>query len=246
MEDSVRKRDFKRLLLVGFMLSTLGSTALAQEASDRAVHPSIRVSGDATVSVKPDQAEISIGVVTQAQNAQAAATQNAQKQDAVISELRKALGAGAEIKTISYSLSPNYRYPKEGGQPTISGYTASNTVQVKTMNLSQVGKVIDLATESGANSIQALRFTLKDETSARTQALREASTKARLKAEAIASALGLKIQRILHVEEGVQMPRPMVEYADMAAVRAQSAPTPIESGSIDLRATVTLTVEVAP
>jgi uncharacterized protein YggE len=114
------------------------------------------------------------------------------------------------------------------------------------MNLSQVGKVIDLATESGANSIQALRFTLKDETSSRTQALREASTKARLKAEAIASALGLKIQRILHVEEGVQVPRPMVEYADMAAVRAQSAPTPIESGSIDLRATVTLTVEVAP
>lgn len=221
-------------------------TALAQEPTDKMVRPTIRVTGDAIVTAKPDQAEINIGVVTQAQTGQAAASQNAQKQDAVISELRKALGQAAEIKTISYSLNPNYRYPKEGGPPTITGYTASNVVQVKTSNLAQVGRVIDLATESGANTIQSLRFTLKDETAARSQALREASNKARLKAEAIASALGLKIQRVLHVEEGGTIIRP-VEYGEtMGAMRAAAAaPTPIESGSIDVRATVTLTVEIA-
>jgi hypothetical protein len=227
------------------LLSACVVTALAQESADKSLRPTIRVTGDATVTVKPDQAEINIGVVTQAQTAQAAASQNAQKQDAVISELRKALGPTAEIKTISYSLSPNYRYPKEGGPPTITGYTASNVVQVKTSNLAQVGKVIDLATESGANTIQYLRFTLKDETAARAQALSQASTKARLKAEAIASALGLKIQRVLHVEEGGAAIRP-VEYGEtMRAMGAATAPTPVESGSIDVRATVTLTVEVA-
>lgn len=232
-----------KLLLIGFILVICAGTARAQEA-DGKVHPSIRVTGEASVTVKPDQAEINIGVVTQAHTAQAAASQNAQKQDAVISQLRKLLGAGADIKTISYSLSPNYRYPKEGGQPTIIGYTASNTVQVKTANLDQVGKLIDLGTESGANNIQSLRFTLKDETAARAQALREASIRARSKAEAIASALGLKIQRILRVEEGGSMVRPFVEM-ETTALRAQAAPTPIEAGSIDVRATVTLTVEVA-
>jgi uncharacterized protein YggE len=225
----------------------VSETALAQEPIDRPLRASIRVTDEATVTVRPDQAEINIGVVTQAATAQAAANQNAQKQDSVISDLRKMLGPSADIKTISYSLSPNYRYPKDGGQPTIAGYNASNTVQVKTNSLSQVGNVIDLATASGANTIQALRFMLKDETAARTQALQEASIKARAKAQAIASALGVKIQRILHVEEGGSTIRPLMEMnAALAGARVQQAPTPIESGSIDVRATITLTVEVAP
>jgi len=237
-----------RLLLIVCFLSVLGGAARSQEPVDRTIHPSIRVTDEATVTVKPDQAEINIGVVTQAATAQAAASQNAQKQDAVISELRKILGPGADIKTISYSLNPSYRYPKDGGQPTIAGYNASNTIQVKTTSLAQVGNVIDLATGSGANNIQALRYTLKDETAARTQALREASTKARAKAEAIASALGLRIQRILLVEEGGSTirPLPMMEMnSAIAGMRSQQAPTPVESGSIDVRATIALTVEVA-
>jgi uncharacterized protein YggE len=236
-----------KLSAIACMMFVCAGAVQAQDAADRMVHPSIRVSGESTVTVKPDQAEISIGVVTQATNAQIAAAQNAQKQDSVISELKKLLGAGADIKTISYSLSPNYRYPKEGGQPTIAGYTASNVVHVKTSDLMQVGKVIDLATGSGANTIQSLRFTLKDESGARAQALREASTKARSKAEAIASSLGLKIQRVLRVEEGGVMPRPMMDYgAEVQQMRAQAVTTPVEAGSIDVRATVTLTVEVTP
>lgn len=225
-------------------MGACGTTALAQDASDRGPRPSIRVTGDATVSVKPDQAEISIGVVTQAQAAQAAAMQNAQKQDAVIAELRKLLGADADVRTVSYSLSPNYRYPKEGGQPTISGYTATNVVLVKTSDLTQVGKVIDLATGTGANTIQSLRFTLKDELSARTKALQEASTKARAKSQAIASSLGLKIVRVLHVEEGGQVTGIPVNGRAFAEL-ATGAQTPVEPGTIDVRATVTLTVEIS-
>ena len=198
-----------RLLLISCILGGCAGAVMAQEAADGKAPLSIRVTGEASMTVKPDQAEISIGVVTQAQAAQAAVSQNAQKQEAIVSQLRKALPSGADIKTISYSVSPNYRYPKEGGQPTISGYTASNTVQVRTSSLDQVGKLIDLATESGANSIQALRFSLKDELSARLQALREASIKAQAKAQAIATALGLKIQRILRVEEGGSISRPI-------------------------------------
>jgi uncharacterized protein YggE len=227
------------------LLMLPGGAALAQEPSDRAARPSIRVTGEATVSAKPDQAQIDIGVVTQAQTAQAAATQNAQRLDTVLNDLRRTLGAVAEIKTISYSLTPNYRYPKEGGTPTVTGYTATNVLQVKTGDLAQVGKVIDLATQSGANQIHRLQFTLKDEQAVRAQALREAATKARGKAEAIASALGLKIARVLLVEESSPIVRPLA--ADMAVERLTSAapPTPVEPGTIEVRAIITLTVEVS-
>jgi uncharacterized protein YggE len=230
------------LILVAVAIMLSGSV-MAQDTPDKNPRPSIRVMGEATITAKPDQAQIDIGVVTQAQNAQEAASQNAQKVDAVITALRTAMGAGADIKTVSYSLSPNYRYPERGGQPTITGYTASNTVQIKTDNLTQVGKIIDIGTQSGANNIQSLRFMLKDEQASRAQALREAAMKARAKADALASALGVKFVRVLFVEESGQVgPIPMYDRAEMKAAGPQ---TPIEAGTIDVRATVMLTVEVA-
>jgi len=227
------------------VLSVFGCDAAAQEPPERMMRPSIRVTGEATVTAQPNQAQIDIGVVTQAQTAQAASASNAQRLETVLAALRRAAGTGAEIKTISYSLTPNYRYPKEGGNPTITGYTASNVVQVKLNDLTEVGKVIDAATQSGANQIQRLQFTLKDELAARSQALREAATRARAKAEALASSLGLRIQRVLRVEESSPgMVRPvMAEMRAMSDVAA--APPPVEPGTIEVRATVELTVEIA-
>jgi uncharacterized protein YggE len=231
-------------LLVALALP--GSGAAAQEPTDKTSIPSIRTSGEATISAKPDQAQIDIGVVTQAQSAQAAATQNAQRLDAVLAELRRALGPTSEIQTVSYTLSPNYRYPREGGTPTLTGYTATNVVQVKTSDLAQVGKVIDAATQSGANQIQRLHFTLKDEMGVRAQALREAAQKARAKADAIASALGLRVVRVLRAEESSPVVRPVMSEAFVARGDVAAAPpTPVEPGTIEVRATVALTVEVA-
>jgi uncharacterized protein YggE len=220
----------------------LGQNAAAQEG--REARPSIRATGEAIVKVAPDQAQIDIGVLTQASSAQAAAQQNAQKLDAVIKALRGALDQTGEIKTVGYSLNPNYRYPTTGGQPTITGYTASNVVQVKTNDLKQIGNLIDIATQSGSNTIQRLHFMLKDEQAARAEALQQAALKARSKANALASALGLKVQHILHVEESGAAPQPLV-YARAEMAEFGKASTPIESGTIDVQAVVTLTVEIA-
>jgi uncharacterized protein YggE len=222
----------------------LGTASQAQQSGEKAARSIIRVTGEATVSAKPDQASIDVGVTTQASTAQQASTDNATRLDATLAELKKLLGPSADIKTVSYSVSPNYRYPREGGQPTITGYTATNIVRIKTGDLSQVGKLIDTATQNGSNTIHALRFSLKDESALRNRALAEAATKARAKAEAIASALGLKIVRVLQVEEGGGGPRP-VPYAMAEASVAARAPTPVETGTLDITATVTLTVEIA-
>jgi uncharacterized protein YggE len=229
------------------MLAWFVSAAWGQGPMDKPAYSSIRVTGEAAVTSKPDQAQIDVGVVTEAKNAQAAATENAEKLDAVLAELRKLLGPGADIKSTSYSLTPMYHYPKEGGTPTITGYSATNVLQVKTNDLTQVGKIIDTAAQSSANRIQSLQFTLKDEQAVYIQALREAIAKARAKGEAIASALGLKIVRVLRVEEGGQLPRPVYATEGMQ-MRAAAAPvqTPVEPGTIEVRATVTLTVEIAP
>ena len=236
-----------RMLMVALVLAGISHAgAWAQEAGDKIARPTIRVGGEATINAKPDQAELDLGVVSQATTGQAAAAQNAQKLDAVLAQLRKMLGSGADIKTLSYNLTPNYRYPKEGGQPSISGYTASNVIEIKTGDLPQVGKLIDAATQSGANTVQSLRFSLKDEQPVLSQALRAAALKARAKADALASALGVKIVRVLHVDEGGQPMRPIyAESMTMRATAESAAPTPVEPGTIEVQASVTLTVEIA-
>ncbi len=157
--------------------------------------------------------------------------------------MRRALGAGAEIKTVSYSLNPDYRYPKDGGKPTITGYTATNVVRVTLNDLTRVGQAIDAATRSGANQVHRLQFTLKDEQAAQSQALRAAAVKAKAEAEALAQALGLKIARVLSVVESSEGVQPIMRDVMLARAEA-AAPTPVEPGTIEVRATVTLTVEI--
>jgi uncharacterized protein YggE len=237
-----------RVFILSALLLSLPTTGHAQPAETGTRTPSVTASGEAVISIEPDQAEIDIGVVTQAKNAPDAASENANKLARVMAAVKKLLAQGDEIKTASYSLNPNYRYPREGGRPEITGYTATNILRITTGTLPNVGKLIDAAMASGANTIQRLVYNLKDESGAQRQALRLASQKAKVKAEEIAGALGLKIIKILSVTEVERAVRPIVmaqgRAAQMEAMAA--APTPIEAGTIEVRSTVTLTAEIAP
>ena len=218
-------------------------TLVAQEADKTPTVPSVRAQGTAAATSKPDQVRIDIGVVSQAKTAQAAGAANASQFTEVMSTLKKVAGAGAEIQTISYSVQPSYRYPKEGGTPTIAGYSATNLVRVVTSAVEKAGEIIDAATATGANTIRGIEFSVKDERGLRAKALRAAAQNARANAEAMAAGLGLRVTRILRVEDLVTPEfRPVRE---MAMMRADAAPTPVEAGTIEVHATVAVTAEVA-
>jgi uncharacterized protein YggE len=185
-------------------LLLLASNVHAQE-SVRVRPPSVTAQGEAVIIAEPDQAQIDIGVLTQARTAPDAAKENADKLSRVLAEIKKLLGKGDEVKTTGYTLNPNYRYP-QGGKPEITGYTATNILQIRTGNLQGVGKLIDAGMQSGANQINRLVFTLKDEHSAQLQALRMAAQKAQSKAEEMAGALGLKVVRVLSLIENDYSP----------------------------------------
>ena len=225
------------------LISFIALTAMqAQEAIPAAAPPFIRVHGEATISAEPDQAQFDLGVVTQAATAKEAADQNAIKTSAVVQELRALVPRG-DIKTVNFSVNPNYRYPKEGGTPTIAGYTANNTVRLLLNDISMLEKVIDVSTKSGANSIDRLTFTLRDEKTVRAKALGEAASQARAGAEALSASLKLTLGRLLRVEEGqpvIVSPARQINFG-----KAQSTDmTPISPGTIDVHADVNLTYEI--
>ena len=210
---------------------------------------SIRVTGTATVTAKPDRARVDVGVVTQAAQSEAAVSQNARTFNSVMAALHKAFGPGTDIKALSYSLNPDYQYgvsSASGGAPTIKGYTATNVVRVTIDDLARIGEVIDTAAQAGANRVPSVQFALRDEESVRVEALREAAAKAKAEADALGSALGLKVNRILTVEEGGPVTVPTIHEVAFARAVSGSAATQIQPGAIEVNANVTLTVEVSP
>lgn len=232
-------------------LATASAAAIAQAPPrPRLPRPAtIQVTGQAQASKPPDRVYIDLGVTTQAQKSEAAASENAARISAVIAAVRRAAGPGVELTTAQYSINPNYNYPRDGGTPTLVGYTVTNVVQVRLDDLRMIGTVIDGAAHAGSNNVQDIRFALRDEETPRREALREAAVNARREADTLAGALGLRVVRVLSVEE--QSPaaiRPLMMYAQSPQLaRAEAAPaTPVEHGTVALNATVTLTVEVAP
>jgi uncharacterized protein YggE len=200
----------------------------------------IRASGEAVVSVRPDLARITVGVETQAATAQEAAAQNATIVQNVLDAVRRVLGNAGTTETVSYTINPNYR--STPGQPAVlTGYTVVNLIEVTTFNIGNVGQIIDAASAAGANRINALRFGIRDEDPVRRRALTAAATQGRGHAEAIAAGLGGRVGMVLRADEGgVVIPSP-------TAVRATAgAMTPIETGLVEVRATVVVEVEFIP
>jgi uncharacterized protein YggE len=200
----------------------------------------VQAVGNATISAKPDQALIQLAVVTTAVSATDASNQNASQVSAVLAALGGILGPSANIQTLSYSLTPNYNFPQNGAQ-VLTGYTAQNTVQVTLTDLSLIGKVIDTGISSGANRVQGLQFGLQNDQPVRTQALKAATVQAKANADAMASGVGLTTGTILSILEGATSnPTPILLTA-----AASSASTPIETGVVNIQASVTVQVSIS-
>jgi uncharacterized protein YggE len=215
----------------------------------------VLVTGEANSQAPPDTAVIVLAVVTQNQRALDAQQQNARKSEAVIQAVKESAGANPEIKTSDYSLQPQQSY-RSNAMPSIIGYEARNTVTVTTGELNNVGAVIDAATRAGANSVESVAFTLRETSPARAQTLAEASKQAMAKAQAMAQALGGRVVRVVEEQEGGFQNRPLMTdeeqgYSDKASANMNVATrtelvarTPVESGSLNVRARVQLIVEI--
>lgn len=238
-------------LLAMILISFFGAPAAGARAQDKQdmMNPSgppvIRTQGEAVLTVEPDLAEIQIGVETDDPSAQTAVEKNALQAEAVLKALRELLGRDADIKTIGFSITPVYSMPRDGKR-TITRYSARNTLFVRTDRIKRVGEIIDRANKAGANTMGGLQFTIKDDAAVQLKALELASRDARAKADAIASALGVKIRRILRVEQTGPGFRPYARNRGLAAsAQSVAAATPVESGTLEIRASVTMVVEVS-
>jgi uncharacterized protein YggE len=204
---------------------------------------SVQATGTASVSVTPDQAQINVSAVTTAPTAQDAANQNATVATNILQQLTQALGSSGTVKTVYYSVTPNYNFPRDGSPAVLTGYTVTNSMQATLNDLSITGKIIDTATQAGATRIDSLSFTLKDDTDAKSQALKAAVVKAKSKADAMAASLGLKTGPVTVIQESGAV---IVNDLRTGAPTGVGTSTPVAVGPLTVTGNVTISVEMQP
>ncbi len=242
------KTNILKFVLIAIGLCLLAAALYLYRPVAANNYTRVTVTGESQTELPPDSAVLSFSVITQNANAVSAQAENARKVEAVMNALKTAAGgANQEIKTSNYQLSPEQDYASSG-MPKIVGYEARNTITVTTDRLDQAGALIDAATKAGANSVEGIAFTLRDDSRRRGDTLGTATRQAMAKAEAIAESLGGKIVRVVETVESGSTPTPVV-YPDatMTANTAMAKPefsTRIQAGSINVRGQVTLVVEI--
>jgi uncharacterized protein YggE len=227
------------LIAVLVALVLPAAAAPAQEAAGPA---RLSVEGTGQVSLAPDMASVTLGVVTEGDSAAAALAANSARMERALAGLAAAGIAERDIRTTRIDLSPRWtRGTGSLGQaPRIDGFTAANAVEVRVRDLDALGAVV----RAGANDIRGIRFGLADETAALDRARELAVADARRKAALYAAAAGLTLGPVIEMaEQGAAepWPRPMME----ASMAADAAPVPVAGGEMTVSARIGMVFALA-
>jgi uncharacterized protein YggE len=203
----------------------------------------LSVSAQAESKRVPDVATISAGVVTQAADANAAMRQNAEQMAKVVAAIKSAGIAERDVQTSGISINPQYKYA-ENQAPRITGYQASNTVNLKVRDIAKLGKVLDTLVAQGANQVNGPNFEVDKPDEAYDEARRAALDKAQARAEMYAKTLGLKVRRVVSISENSGgFPRPLPVMA-MRMEKAQAMDTSVSPGETTLSMTLEVVFEL--
>jgi uncharacterized protein len=197
----------------------------------------ITVNGTGTARGAPDTALFTFGVETQGATAKAALTASSAKMRGIIAALRREGIARADLRTQDISV-----YPRRSDSGVLEGFSASGSVSATVHRLSKAGAVVDAAVSAGADETSGPQFDRTSRAGLTKLALRDAFADARAKAETLAEQAGAQLGDVRRSDEQGSPPQPQ-PYFDAVALRA--ARTPVEPGTQNVQASVTVTFSLS-
>jgi uncharacterized protein YggE len=225
---------FVRAAVLAVALGFGTGTALAAEGDK--VERTVSVSATGAVTAEADIAQISTGVVSDADTAKDAMGRNSAVMAKLIEGLKSAGIQPKDIQTTTLNVEPRYTQPKDGRPGTINGYRVVNQVRLTVRDVKRLGEIVDQAMTLGANQINHIAFDVADAETMKDEARRRAMENARRRGELYAKAAGGQLGPVLRVAESVADIQPMP--GPRAAMRAG---VPIEPGARTLEVEVHVT-----
>ena len=246
MKDGIGK--YAVIIAVVIAVSILGAAFIMNKEMITGDRRTVTMDGSYTKSVVPDKVEVTFTILTNASNAQDAQDMNAELTDEIIDALEDRGYTKDDIETVYYNVRPRYEW--SGGSQNLIGYEATHQIKVNDSDIKNAGSIVDIAVSNGANRVDYIDFGLSQEKEQeiRVESLAKASANAREKADGIAQGLGMKVKRVISVNEG-NMYYPPYRF-DYAMAMESSAGTAVKdvqivSGNVEVSAYVSIVFELA-
>ena len=197
----------------------------------------ITVSASGKVTVVPDVARVDLGVTITRPTVKAARADAAATMTAIIAAI-KALGvADADLQTTNISLYPQY---DNGSTAKVVGYQISEQLEVTVRDLDKAGDVVDAATAKGATNVNGISFDLADPVKSLNDARAAAVAAARVSAQAMAAAGQVTLGSVVSITDATPSTPIYYGFGAKSAAPAADLATPVQPGTQDLSATVTV------
>jgi uncharacterized protein YggE len=223
---------FVPVLIFALVLSACGA-APAQVRT-------LNVSGNGTIYLAPDIANIYIGVHTEDPAIASAVSNNNTQTQGLVDALKNAGVAVKDIQTSNFSVYTSQSYDKLTGQSTGSNYAVDNTVYITVRDLSKLGSLLNTAVAAGANNINSVTFDVADKTAGMAQARQKAMANASSLANELAQTAGVKLGEIQNVSYSDNSSMPYYGMGGGGSA-APNASVPIQPGQTQISVTVSVT-----
>ena len=229
-------------LVLVLVLSVFAVSAFADEA------PKMTVQGNAQVSVEADTVSLQLGVQTKARNLREAQRENSEKMDAVLKALYACGIEEKDLITNNFNVYSSYDYDdyvSSYESQRMLVYYVDNSLVVTIHDISIAGEVLDAAVEAGANNMYGIVFTSSKANEAYLVALKRAVEDAKIKAETLAEAAGVKLGQLVEIQASPNYSAYRVDsYGITNSVSMDKmevgAGTSVMGGDLNVDATVTL------
>lgn len=233
-----RPAQFLSLATLSLLVSIFAVVPAAAQDEDRST---VTVRGEGSVTTQPDQAVVRFGVVTRAQSAQEARTENASASKHAMNAVRALDVPEEKMSMRSLRLQPRYEYNDEKKRREIVGYEATRQVVVELDRLEVLPQLVADVVEGGANRLNDISYQLSDRSQPRNEALREAAQAAQEKAQLLAETLGAQLGPVHTINEqsfDFRQPQARMAGAELAKTAAQAEPEAYAAGEIEVSADV--------
>lgn len=194
----------------------------------------MKVYGNGSIYAEPNMANVMLGVETRGEELSVIQNNNATIINAII-ELLLQLGLTRnDIQTANYAIRPEYDYVD--GVQQFRGYIVTHILRLSISEISRVGEIIDRAVASGANRVQGISFSIRNEDEYVQTALIRALENATEKARALARSMNVAVETTpISIKEQIDLPVPI----NRTFVQAEGlASTSIEPGQLEITAQV--------
>ena len=221
-------------VIVLALISGVGLAVPASAADTRY----ITISATGTTTVVPDAVRINATISVLGTTSKGALSSAGITSTAVRSALTTNKVATKDVATQSITVYPEYSYPASG-TPALSGYRATQSFEITIRSTTTAGVVVDAIVEAGGDNIQVNGVSpfVLDSDKATETARTAAVKKAKAKAASFAKLLGVKLGRVIYLDE-TSTPTAYPIYT--ATAKADSAETVVDLG--EQKVTVSVTV----